>query len=108
MTNLERISKNPTVQAWHQIFTLFGVPVILGISGFAAAQLFEIRDRLAVLETYERRIEAVEAWKESQQADALSHPRFDSRDGADLRAELKTEIRSLDRRVTRLEEQRDG
>lgn len=102
-SNLKKIGDNATLRAWHQIITVIGVPLLLLVSGFGFREFVIIKEQISEIATYSLRIERIEDWKETQQANALAHPGFDSRDGRLLRQELTGRIDRVEDRLGKVE-----
>ena len=86
------IAENVTLRAWHQILTVVGLPVILGLCAWTLKTSVETSERVAVLETLPPRIERLE-----KMADAYApYPLADAR-------RLERDVNNLEGRVVSLE-----
>lgn len=56
----KRIAENVQMRAAHQIMTIVGFPLLLGLCGWTLKTMAEANERLAVLETLRPRIERLE------------------------------------------------
>ena len=87
------IAENVTLRAWHQILTVVGVPLIVGICAWTLKTSVETSERVAVLETLSPRIERLEKMADNQSA---PYPLQDAR-------VLEREVHGLEGRVIVLE-----
>jgi len=89
------IADSVGLRAAHQILTVIGLPIILGISGWTLLTTVEANERLAVLETLKPRIDRLENMADGR---GPVYPMADGR-------ELEKEVAILGGRVGALERQ---
>jgi hypothetical protein len=89
------IADSVGLRAAHQILTVIGLPIILGISGWTLLTTVEANERLAVLETLKPRIDRLENMADGR---GPVYPLADGR-------ELEKEVAILGGRVGALERQ---
>jgi len=101
----EKVSGSVKVQALHQILTLIGIPILLAVSGYGLTTLVQLQVEVARFNEAIPRLNRLEDWRNEVAADALQHPRFDTRDAASMEARLSTRITEGDKAVVgRLEQ----
>lgn len=90
---------NAYFRAFHQLFTVLGIPALLLVSNLGYQELdtikkdiSTIKSDVAVLKTLDSRIQSVEAWREATAEDIRRRPRFDLSDGRELEDRVRKEI----------------
>jgi hypothetical protein len=87
------IADSVGLRAAHQILTVIGLPIIVGISGWTLLATVEANERLAVLETLKPRIDRLESMADNR---VPSYPMESARF-------LERQVDYIDGRVTMLE-----
>lgn len=87
------IAENVVLRAAHQVLTVVGLPIVLGLSGWTLKTTVEANERLAVVETLKPRIERLEMMADRR---TETYPMNDGR-------ALERQVQRLDGRVVALE-----
>jgi len=110
ITYTQRIADNSFLKAAHMLLTML-LPVMTGALGWYAdrldsrletvsKELAEANSRLAVVATYEPRINRLEAWQQATNDDVRRRGRFDPSDGKELEAKVMSRVDRLEDRLT--------
>ncbi|WP_425404640.1 hypothetical protein [Hwanghaeella sp.] len=110
ITYTQRIADNSFLKAAHMLLTML-LPVMTGALGWYAdrldsrletvsKELAEANSRLAVVATYEPRINRLEAWQQATNDDVRRRGRFDPSDGRELEAKIMLRVDRLEDRLT--------
>lgn len=99
ITYAQRVAESPVAKAWHIVITGIGIPALIGVSGYGFLQLVDIKEQLAVISTYEKRLDRVEEWQTAYNDDLRRRPRFDAADGREMKTELTGRINRIEDRL---------
>jgi len=91
----QKVTESRGAKAWHIIVTGLGIPALLLVSGWGLSQIVQIKEQLAAVQTFERRIE--------QEERATAMLMRNDGDAREARAIMNGRINGLENRFTILE-----